>query len=172
MIENFENIEHIKEYILESNVINLLLVYWTIWFLFFKKFNIIKFLENKVEEVKASIKAAEEGKFEAQNKLKSSEDDLKNIEKVILEVNESYKKIAVSMKEKIDAETVKELENIQEKTQKVVNSEKVNAKNKVTEGMINASVEVAKEYIKNSLTENDHKQLVYDFIDDLDKVQV
>jgi len=46
------------------------------------------------------------------------------------------------------------------------------AKEEVSRNIALAAVAVSKEYIENSLDENSHKELIYNFINDLDNMKV
>lgn len=162
----------VLSYIFKSNVINFILVVLFLYWLLFIKIDIIKFLEDKSKEIIDTIRQAESKKANAIQKLENTKESLKNIDvemdKIVFDAHNLSDDIRAKSKEKIK----KELANIEERTVALEKAHQSKAKEEVSRKVANASILVAKEYIENSLDEATHKELIYNFINDLDNMRV
>ena len=162
----------VLSYIFKSNVINFILVVLFLYWLLFIKIDSIKFLEDKSKEIIDTIRQAESKKANAIQKLENTKESLKNIDvemdKIVFDAHNLSDDIRAKSKEKIK----KELANIEERTVALEKAHQSKAKEEVSRKVANASILVAKEYIENSLDEASHKELIYNFINDLDNMRV
>ena len=159
-------------YIFKSNVINFVLVVLFLYWLLFIKINIIEFLENKSNEIINTIRQAENKKTDAIQKLKNTKDSLKNIDIEMDKIVFDAYNIADDIKTKSKEKTKNEVANIEERTIALEKAHQSKAREEVSRKVAIASILVAKEYIENSLDEATHKELIYNFINDLDNMRV
>jgi len=155
-----------------KNLFNFVLVVaFFVWLLFFK-LDVLGMLANKAQETIDTIKKSEDGKKQAEKHLKDTKKSLKNVDKDVEKIVEDAKVIAKTIKDKSKEKLNAELENLEKRATVLKEGYEQKAKNEVSKTIANAAVAVSKEYIVNSLDENTHKELIYNFINDLDNMRV
>ena len=122
------------------------------------KFDFLGILDKKKDEIISTIRNAENRKKQSVKELQNTTNALKNIDKDIEQIVNEAKNIA---------------KNIEQKSQeKLKQGYESKAKIEVSQKIANASVAIAKQYIENSLDENMHKELIYNFINNLENMRV
>jgi len=155
-----------------KNLFNFVLVVaFFVWLLFFK-LDVLGMLANKAQETIDTIKKSEDGKKQAEKHLKDTKKSLKNVDKDVEKIVDDAKVIAKTIKDKSKEKLNAELENLEKRATVLKEGYEQKAKNEVSKTIANAAVAVSKEYIVNSLDENTHKELIYNFINDLDNMRV
>lgn len=159
------------EYILNSNVINFLIVVGVLVTIL-KKVNITKIIEDKQKKIIEDVVASENKLNESLEILEESKKKVSNIDseklRILTNSDEVGKIIAVKIKE----ETVRKEENIKVRTEKIVENDKYRTKKEVTKKITDAAFEVAKQHILHSLDDKKHFQLIDEFIENLDNTKV
>ena len=159
-------------YIFHSNIINFIIVLvFFIWLLFFKM-DIIAFFGRKSQEIIDTIKNSENKKEEAINHLEETKSSLKNVDKDVKKIVDDAKKIAKTIEEKAETKLKDELVNLDNRSKLLEAGYVSKAKEEISRKISNAAVAVSEEYIKNSLDDKTHKELIYNFINDLDNMRV
>ena len=159
-------------YIFHSNIINFIIVLiFFIWLLFFK-LDVIGFFGRKSQETIDTIKNSENKKEEAINHLKETKSSLKNVDNEVKQIVDDAKKIAKSIEEKAETKLKDELVNLDNRAKLLEAGYVSKAKEEISRKISNAAVAISEEYIKNSLDEETHKELIYNFINDLDNMRV
>ncbi|MCQ2957532.1 MAG: hypothetical protein MJ180_01365 [Candidatus Gastranaerophilales bacterium] len=160
------------EYIFHSNIINFILVLaFFIWLLFFK-LDIIGMLAKKSEETINTIKKSENKKEEAIKHLADTKTSLQNVDNDVKEIVQNAKQLAKNLEEKAESKLKDELVNLENRANILKEGYESKAKEEITKKIANAAVAVSKEYIENSLDENTHRELIYNFINDLENMRV
>lgn len=152
-----------------SNLFNFIIVAaFFVWLLFYF-LDVVSILDKKSKETLKSITDAENKKSEAQKELEETKKSLQHIDNDVKEIVNEAKNLAQNIEDnskiKLDAEllSLKNRENL-------LKNEQINkAKDEISIVIANAAVAVSKEYIGNSLDEETHKELIYNFINDLDE---
>ena len=158
-------------YILHSNIINLLAVaVFLVWLV--KKFNLIGIIDNKIEQIKSFVKNAEQVREQVIAELKEVKNRVKNISEEKLENTKEAQKTADMYKEKIEAETVQSLQEIEKNTEKGLDAEQKSLKKSIGREVAQDALEIAKEHIKQAITDDMQKKYINDFIDSLDGMKV
>ena len=160
------------DYIFNSNIINFLIVAsFLIWLLFFK-IDVVKFFDKKSQETKTIITNSEKKKTDAIAHLSETKEALKNVDNDVAKIVQDAKEIANTIEEKSQEKLNSELANLDNRTNILKEAHESKAKEEVSRNIALAAVAVSKEYIENSLDENSHKELIYNFINDLDNMKV
>lgn len=159
-------------YIFHSNVINFILVAYFLYWLLFKKLDVIKFFEEQSEKVKSSIKNSENKKNDAINYLGQTKESLKNVDNDVAKIVADAEDIAKTIEEKSQTKLDAELSNLENRTNILKEAHESKAKEEVSRKIAMAAVAISKEYIENALDENAHRDLIYNFISDLDEMRV
>jgi len=159
-------------YIFHSNIINfIIVVVFFIWLLFFK-IDIVAFFGKKSQETIDTIKTSENKKTDAINHLEETKTSLENIDNDVRKIVNDAKEIAKTIEEKAEIKLQDELVNLETRTQLLEAGYVSKAKEEISRKISNAAVTVSKEYIENSLDVETHRELIYNFINDLDNMRV
>ena len=159
-------------YIFHSNIINFIIVLiFFIWLLFFK-LDVIAFFGKKSQETIDTIRNSENKKKDAINHLEETKSSLKNVDSDVKKIVNDAKKIAKTIEEKAEIKLKDELVNLENRSKLLEAGYVSKAKEEISRKISTAAVAVSEEYIKNSLDENTHKELIYNFINDLDNMKV
>ena len=152
-----------------SNLFNFILVAaFFVWLLFYF-IDIVGILDKKSKETIMTITNAENKKAEAQNHLEETKNSLKNVDKDVENIVANAKETAKNNEEHSSAKLSEELQSIKGRTKFIQDSHRAKAEREVSATVANAAVIISKEYIKNSLDEKTHKELIMNFINDLDE---
>ena len=158
-------------YILHSNIINLLAVaVFLVWLV--KKFNLVGIIDGKIEQIKSFVKNAEQEREQAIAELKEVKNKVKNISEEKKEITQEAHKTADMYREKIEAETVQSLQEIEKNTEKFLDAEQKSLKESISREVAQDALEIAKEHIKQAITDDMQKKYINDFIDSLDEMTV
>ena len=160
------------EFILHSNVFNFFVVAYFLYWILFKKLDVIAFFEKKSQEIKSYIKNSEQKKVDAIKHYGDTQKALKNVDNDVKQIVSDAQVIAKTIEEKSEAKLSVELANLDNRTTLLKEAHESKAKEEVSSAIALAAVAVSKEYIENSLDENAHKELIYNFINDLEKMKV
>lgn len=161
----------VLEKILESNVINFLIVLvFIVWIV--KKFNVFSAVGDKQNLIKQSVKIAEEEKVKAELELDATKKRLRRAEEEIEKIITDASGIAVSLAERIRYETSSHAEELIQKNKKLIDAEKEMASNEVTHNISKAAFNIAEEHIKQAVDERLHKKFIDEFIDKLTDLKV
>jgi len=154
-----------------KNLFNFIcVVAFFIWLLFYK-IDIISLFAKKAEETKNTIKNSENKKADAIVHLNNTKDSLKNIDSDVEKIIENAKDIAKTMSEKAEDKLKKELNSLEERTNILTKGYEHRVQSEVSKNIANAAIMVSKEYMQNSLDENAQKELIYNFINDLENMR-
>ncbi len=160
------------EYILHSNVINFILVVaFFVWLLFFK-IDVVGLLEQKKNQIALAISDSEDKKEEAIKYFADTKESLANVDSDVEKIVQDAKEIAGTIEENSQKKLQEELNNLETRANILKEGYTSKAKDEVSKKVATAAVAISKAYIQNSLDENAHKELIYNFINDLDKMRV
>lgn len=159
------------EYILHSNVINMIFVAaFIIWVA--KKADLIGILKSRQEQVIQNITKAEEAKIEAQKVLEEAKESIKGLDAQVAQIMGEAKVSAASMSEKIQQDTEQKLEEIHKNLQKTIDVEEKSAAEEILRGISKEAFELASGKIKTALNDELHHKYINDFIDSIDEAKV
>jgi len=168
-----ENILIIIDYIARTNLFNFIIFISIIAFLV-KKVDVSSLLEKKQVEVKNNIIESESAKVDSEEKLKIIKTFLINIQNTINSILLKSQENANLVGEKYLKDSEKTKSIIQENADKTKENNKLILKNELLKKISLASVEVAKDYIKNELNKNSelHDKLIDESIDSIEGVSL
>ena len=161
------------KYLATSNTINFIIMI-AILMLIVKKVNVKSSLDNSVASVKQLIVKSDEEKkkseallSEAKKKMDKLPEDIKTLER------EASSKADV-FKAQIEESTQKSIWNIEKNVDIVISIEEKKLSNLLTGKTIIASVELAKDHIKNILRNNPqlHNKFIDESLEELEKVKL
>lgn len=161
------------KYLATSNAINFIIMV-VILAVIVKKMNLSSAMNKSISGVESSIKKSDEEKAISENKLAEAKDkieklpvDIKNLE------DESVAKADV-FKSKIEESTQKTISGIENNIDRVISIEEKKISNIMTGKTVLASVELAKDNIKNLLRTNPelHDKFFEDSLDELDRIKL
>lgn len=154
-----------------KNLFNFLVVIVFFTWLF-KKINFIGILNNKKDEIIKLIRNAETKKEQSIKKFEQTNNELKNIDNDIAKIISDAKNISKSIEEKSQEKLNNEILNLDKRAEKLKQGYENKAKIEVSQKIANASIAISKQYIENSLDEKMHKELIYNFINNLENMRV
>ena len=158
------------EKILETNIINFLIVISTLVWIF-KKARLGDLIQRMADEIKDSVEQSElKAKSAVQNyeetvKATSGTEELQ--EKIIKQAHINAK----SIKEKIEEKTALKQADLKSNLEKAFENQEENFKNLTIDDVYQASVELAKAEVLKRLNKDVHKKLINTSIDELAKVE-
>lgn len=162
---------HFWEYIFHSNIINMLVVFsFLVWL--FKKFDLLKILKSYSEEIDQEIKKVEQDKRMAQSVLQEMKESSKEIKRNINRIINDAKSSAQVMANRIDYEKEQRINEIHQNLNKMIEIESKSMKEQITQDFSEKVYLQAEEKIKQKLNEDLHNKFINDFIDNLDEKQV
>ncbi|MDD3419093.1 MAG: hypothetical protein PHE78_00670 [Candidatus Gastranaerophilales bacterium] len=165
--------EHMSfaQYILHSNVINMVFVFcFIVWV--FKKADVIGLLRSKQSQIKEVIAKAEEEKVHAQSTLQHAKENVKELENQVKTILLDAKDSAESLYSKIQKDAEQKVEEIDKNLEKMIDVEEKSAAEEVINGLSKEAYELATSKIKDSLTDELHHKYINNFIDSLDETKV
>ena len=152
-----------------SNLFNFIIVAaFFIWLLFYF-LDVVSILDKKSKETVKSITDAENKKTESQKHLEDTKKSLQNVDNDVKEILSEAENIAQNIENSSKIKLDEELLNLKNRENLLKNAQVSKAKDEVSVVIANAAVALSKEYIKNSLDEKAQKELIYNFINDLDE---
>ena len=159
------------EYILNSNILNSIVVFIVLVWIF-KKFDISSAIDARQKEIDNMIALVENEKKESAKDLSHVEKEYKNTNNEIIQIKETSRHVVNSLIEEINKDLQKEIDDISCKTAKNLDEETSKACSDVSSYISRAALNLAEEHIKQSIDINIHKKFIYEFINDLDKIKV
>ncbi|MBQ8636180.1 hypothetical protein IJ425_08530 [bacterium] len=160
----------IFEQILNTNVINFLIVISTL-VLIFRKAHLGDLIEKMAQDVKSQV---EKSSIDAQNALgeyKATKKAVKDTPKIQEEIIATAKSNAQILKEKIEEKTKSQEEEIKCNIEKIFASQSEKAKKLTIKEIYNACVDLAQEEVIKRLNNETHKRIIQSSIDELDKIE-
>ena len=158
--------------IVKSNAFNFLILLGLIIFAikFFKVGNLI---ESARQKVKQDVESSDDAKENSIVKLKEANETVKNIAQEVKEIFDNAQKSAELMGEKILKDADTQAKSIFENAQKAIESEGKKIALSLTQKTALASLEVAKNHMKNTLENKPeyHESFIKKSIDELDRLR-
>ena len=159
------------KYLATSNTINFIIMV-VILAVIVKKMNLSASMNKSISGVESSIKKSDEEKVISENKLAEAKDRIEKLPTDIKNLEEEAVAKADVFKSKIEESTQKTISGIESNIDRVISIEEIS--NIMTGKTVIASVELAKDNIKNLLKSNPdlHNKFFEDSLDELDKVKL
>ena len=158
--------------IVKSNAFNFLILLGLIIFAikFFKVGNLI---EKACTKVKETVENSDLEKENSKVELQKANETIKNIANEVKEIFDNAQKSAELMGEKILKDADLQVKNIEQNAKKVMEFESKKVALNLTQKTALASLEVAKNHIKNTLKEKPqyHNDFIQKSIDELDRLK-
>ena len=164
-LANFYNL------IIESNTFNFV-VLLIIFAVLFKKLNISAGVEKIKQDIINTINNAKSERENAKNKLLEAEKSIEHIDTDIQQRLDEASQRGEGIAKQILMNTEEQIKLIEKNISRVINAEEKTLSAKITEKTLNASIELAKQHIKNSIAANPdlHNKFIDESIENIDKV--
>ena len=164
-LANFWNI------IVKSNTFNfaaLLLIFAIL----FKKLNVSALVEKIKQDIINTINNAKAERENAKNKLYDAQKSIEHIEEEIKQRLDEASLRGEGIAKQIAANADEQVKLIEKNISRVINAEEKTLSAKITEKTLKASIELAKQHIKNTLVNNPelHNKFIDESIDNIDRV--
>jgi len=128
---------------------------------------LLKFLDERSGQVKATLEEAEKRKIEAEKKLSLSQKELDRARKQALDIQESAKRQSEELGEKILGEAEKKASSLITQSRKDILQETQQAKVNLRTFIAGVSVSIASKILKREINEKDDTRIIEEGIKDL-----
>ena len=164
-LANFWNI------IVKSNTFNFA-VLLLIFAILFKKLNVSALVEKIKQDIINTINNAKAERENAKNKLYDAQKSIEHIEEEIKQRLDEASLRGEGIAKQIAANADEQVKLIEKNISRVINAEEKTLSAKITEKTLKASIELAKQRIKNTLVNNPelHNKFIDESIDNIDRV--
>ena len=168
-----EQIIAFTKYILHSNIINFLLMVWILYAII-KKLSLGKSFDKSVDKVKEEIQKSDDEKNKATKILDDAKKLLNRLPEDIKTLEENNSEKVEVFKNQIKEDTHKTIFNLEKNIDRVIAIEEKKISNITTEKTSYASVELAKQQIKEALKVNPelHNEFFMNSLDELERVKL
>ena len=163
-LANFWNI------IVKSNTFNFA-VLLLIFAILFKKLNVSALVEKIKQDIINTINNAKAERENAKNKLYDAQKSIEHIEEEIKQRLDEASLRGEGIAKQIAANADEQVKLIEKNISRVINAEEKTLSAKITEKTLKASIELAKQHIKNTLVNNPelHNKFIDESIDNIDR---
>ena len=134
-----------------------------LYFILYKP--LIKFLDERAQQIKNDIDNAQKNKEDSETLLSTYENKIKAVEKEAEEFMDNVKRDALKEKNKVLQSARDEADAIMNRTKKELEAEAVNAKNELKKEFSRYTLMCAQQIIQKEVSEDDHKKLVEKFLE-------
>lgn len=168
-----DNISSVINYILNSNVINFIIMLWILGVIV-KKLNLGKVFDKSVEDVALEIKKSDDEKSRTQKIRDNAQEVLDNLPHDIEKIEKTSREKTNAFKLSIEENTQRNIFNLDETVKKALAIEEKKISNLLTEKTSKDSIELAKKHLEQ-LFETDpelHTKYILESLDELDKVKL
>lgn len=157
--------------IVESNTFNFI-VLLLIFAVLFKKLNVSDAVEKIKQDIINAIDNAKAERENAKNKLMEAQKSIEHIEEDIKQRLEEASSKGDGIAKQILANTEEQVKLIENNIARVINAEEKTLSAQMTKKTLNASIELAKQHIKNILENNEelHNKFIDESIENIDRV--
>lgn len=165
-----DQIIKILKYILESNIINFILMIWLFaWLL--KKFDLKSLFTKSIKSVDEYIQKSEKDKAHSEELADKAKDTLKQLPAQINEIKEVSEQKAKILLDKLEENTKKNVEKINKNIIKNKSIEEDKVSNNITEYAFSRSIEQATSGIIEMLKNNPdlHQKFIDESLEELEK---
>ena len=164
-LANFWNI------IVKSNTFNFA-VLLLIFAILFKKLNVSALVEKIKQDIINTINNAKAERENAKNKLYDAQKSIEHIEEEIKQRLDEASLRGEGIAKQIAANADEQVKLIEKNISRVINAEEKTLSAKITEKTLKASIELAKQHIKDTLVNNPelHNKFIDESIDNIDRV--
>lgn len=168
-----ETFNSIIDYIARTNLFNFI-IFAAIIFYVLKKLNISLVLDNMKDDIVEKIETSKEEKEKSEIYLKDMKEVISCVGEEIDRIIQNSDNNAQRIGQKVLSEAEVLVLNIQENSEKLVENKTAIIKNDILKRAANASVEVAKNHIKNELNNNYdlHNKLIDESIEAIGEVKL
>ena len=163
--------------ILESSLlsVNTGLIFWTVVTFLLLMFilhklawkPILSAVENRENRIRDSLEKAEKAQKEADERLASYQQMIKNAKKETQQILDKGRKGAESLREEILAKSKDEASRILEKTKKEISLEREKALAEIRNLVVDLSISAASKLVERSLTDQDNKKIVENYLKEI-----
>ncbi len=128
---------------------------------------IIKALDEREERIKSNIEEAQKLKQEAENKFQEYQNKLADLKEEAQSLLSEAKKDAEHLRNSIIQKAKTEAEELRRRAQKEINLAKESAIQEIHKYAIDLSMEITRKVISKSLTEEEHKRILSEVLQNL-----
>ncbi len=158
------------EAILNTNIINFIIVIYTLA-LIYKKAHLGDLIAKMADEVRLSVEKSTENKEKALKEYEETKELVSDTQQLQDEIKSQAKLSAENIKRKTEEKTVLQQKELLSHLERIFKSQAQRFKNLTLEDVYSASINLAKEEVLARLDEKIHKKLINSSIDELDKIK-
>lgn len=168
-----DNFSSVINYILNSNVINFIIMLWILGVIV-KKLNLGKVFDKSVEDVALEIKKSDDEIVRTRKLRDNAQEVLDNLPHDIEAIEKTSKEKTNAFKLSIEENTQRNIFNLDESVKKAIAIEEKKISNLLTEKTSKDSIELAKKHIEHLFETNPelHTKYILESLDELDKVKL
>ena len=163
-------INHAFNMVLDSNLINFLIVIAVVIWLF-KKFNVYSLIIKKRDEILEIIKNLEKERKEKKNYLEQTKEKVKNVYQEVIKMIDEGEHVSESISERIIKDAEQQASEMMGKAHSLVESERNMASNRVMREVTNAAFIIAEQHIKEAIDDRLHQKYINEFIDNMENIK-
>ena len=166
-----QNIVEIFKYILESNIINFLIIVWLLCVLC-KKFELSSILNKSVDAVEDYIEKSKSEKQNSVQKVKDSQDLMDKLPSQVEEIEKFTKQKTDVFKKQLEENTLKTIQKVENNIEKIKKIDEKKTSNAIMERSFYMSIDKAQSDIINMLKSNPdlHNKFIDESLNELEKI--
>lgn len=166
-----QNIVEIFKYILESNIINFLIMVWLLCVLC-KKFELSSILNKSVDAVEDYIEKSKSEKQNSVQKVKDAQDLMDKLPSQVEEIEKFTKQKTDVFKKQLEENTLKTIQKVENNIEKIKKIDEKKTSNAIMERSFYMSIDKAQSDIINMLKSNPdlHNKFIDESLNELEKI--
>lgn len=168
-----QTLSSIIKYILESNIINFIIMCYILYFIC-KKFDIKTHFITSIEKVKSVIDNSEQEKFHSQQNLEKSIEKLEELPQKITEMKNASKQKSELFIQQSKHDLQINIDNINQNSKKTLSIEEKKISNEILSNTVKVSIDNSRQKILNQLKSNPdlHLQFIQQSLSELEKANI
>jgi F0F1-type ATP synthase membrane subunit b/b' len=157
--------------ILESNLINFIIMVWLLA-LIFKKAKLEKVFDNMAQDIKEKVQTTREAAESVLKDYEAAKEDAAQVPQIEKEILKKANVTAQAFEEKGEEELRKNLDSIASNLKKTLENVSERFKEETVEEFYSNALDLTQDYVIQNLDEKTHKYLIEKAIEKLERVEV
>ncbi len=153
-------------YDLAMRIINFLILVGAL--IYFTRKPLRSFIENSIESIRKLLKDAESTKSEAEAKMKEAEEKLKGLSREVDQIMAQARSESQAEKARITEEAEAAAVKLREEATRSIQQELKKSQETLRNEAAQIALELAREIIRENITEADHKRFVAEYLEKLE----
>lgn len=127
-------------------------------------------VEKRARSINETIDAAEKARAEAEAFLTEQKSKVENAEAEAAKIIDEAKVVAEQMKKEMQAQTEKDIESLKQKFEAAIANERQVVVTETRKAAVKAAMQLSESYLKSNVSDAEKKQLLSQFIEQLDSL--